>query len=338
MNDKEKKDINLENNGDTSNDFGLKWGEETIQNDVSNYTYQDPNQPINEEKTEGVKESTLLEQPSSSDATSIQEEENKTEQLGAVLKPKDEMPISTVEESIQSDSISQGSNMDAKNQESPTTMEASITNREPVQDGGKKSSIGLILLFVCLLLFVFFLPEITNYINLIRTRQEVQGSPTHTATPSPIAPSPSSVPTPSPKPVISLENVVDRFNRSQMVQEIKEKDEQIVLHATQKEGIMTIDYQVPVAPTSRSSTYERKESILSSTNADMTTATILVEVISQLQGNEKGIGKMIFEGDLTQYSLSENGISIEVNPNETLTIKIDLSKQLEISNRAIGVK
>lgn len=337
MNENEKRETSLENESGESNDFGLKWGEETIKSDVSRYIYQDPSQSV-EEKKKVEEQNASVESPvQNGESTSIEEAKTVVEELGTVSKPKEEVPISPIDGLSQNASISQ---IPENKVEKPETsrLEDSISSEEIQQVGGKKSSIGLVLLFVCLLLFVFFLPDIANYINLIKTRQEVQGSPTHTASPSPIVPTPSEVPTPSPKPVISLENIVDRFNRSQMVEEIKKEDAQIVLLATQKEGVMTIDYQVPVAPTSRSSTYQRKESILSSTNADITTATILVEVISQLQGNNEGIAKMIFEGDLTQYSLSENGISIEVNPNETLTLQIDLSKQLEISDGAIGVK
>lgn len=346
-------------NDNPSDDFSLKWGEGSIQNDVSSYTYQDPTEKnssdvSSDKKQEESSENTITSTANSTTPTPPVVEEKMPVSSSNLNPPPKPEPEKVVENTEPANINKEEKNITAEpvtplkeeivtsNQEEPTTP--NLDSAPPVKEDtaqqesseeekpqGKAKTVLLVLLFVFLLLFILFLPEITNFINLAMTRKEVQGNIQNTPTPSPTLPLPSATPSPSEDVTISLERIVTRFEESDMVKEIKEKDVQGVLRITSKENTITIDYQNSLDMVNRSSTYQLRENILSSSNADVTTATILVEAISQLQGNEEGLSKDIFEGNYTDYSLDTNGILIEENPNKTLTIQIDLRKTLTIN-------
>lgn len=186
----------------------------------------------------------------------------------------------------------------------------------------KKSTILLVLLFLFLLAFIFFLPDITNYINLARDKSKVTATPTPTTTETP-------VPTKKPELLTSLDEIATAFNQNELVVNTINQVEGTILEAKVEKNTLNVTYQVPTQNINAIDRYDLKDGILSVTNANSVSAPILVEIISQLQGNVENQTAAFFETTSPQFTIELNGIEIAYTELKELNMKIDLTKKMK---------
>lgn len=318
----------------------LKWGDgTTISTTVdSSYLYQDPTMNQNN-TTETTSVSTqpeemnspVVENSSNVDNLSVNDTSAQTN-VGENLVPnkieKVNSPINgTIPVSspvVQPEPVQPVSSNPLPKEEPPVDSGNVSSSETSTEDNSprKASTFLLVLLFIFLLAFIFFLPDITNYINLARDKSKVTATPTPTATETP-------VPTKKPELLTSLDDIATAFNQNELVVNIVNQVEGTILEAKVENNTLNVTYQVPSQNINAIDRYDLKDGILSVTNANSVSAPILVEVISQLQGNTKNQTAAFFETTDPQFTIELNGIEIAYTEMKELNMKIDLTQKMK---------
>lgn len=347
-------------------DDELKWGSEKVNTTVgAEYTYKDPNAStpkveatVNNTVPESLDDAELLDatntlpkvdpamsttvnQPVPPVANTVtnnapnpemveQDPPKIEEPLKPVTTPLPGVtPVSPVPVQQEAPSLVAASPVPTpETQETPSVVlpDSKVNMEEEPPKKGKAKTILLILLFVFLLAFVLYLPDISAYIQLSMSKQNM---PPATPTPSP---SESVVPNvPSLTLPFTLEQISASFTEDERVQTLIKSDDSTTITSHVQDNTLTITYKSSNLGVDSTSTYTLEEDVLSSNNADQTTLAILVDVISILEGNQKNATDFYFTQDMSSYLLETDGIALALNEDGTYQVQIKLTQTMNVN-------
>ncbi len=324
----------------------IKWGNEEIQTTVDeSYMYKDPNastttaastptttpsEPPKETQTPAPAVAPVTQTTNTtvtSQTAPASPAPTVTETIKEEVPPKVEPTIS--ESEVTPVRTETPANPVAMTNQPTTQTMPSATPATPETPPKKRSKFTMFLTVVLLagvFVFIFFLPDISAYINI--KNSGVGELPPVTPSPTPTAPTATIVPS----KMVHLEDIAEAFNQDEKVVAMKENTENFVLNLVSTENTLEVNYQNQEQSINVTNVYTLEETILSTQNANPEIAQILVDIISVLQGNEKGKTNFYFEQDMSSYLLATDGIELSKNADGTLNIKIDLAGQMNLTN------
>ncbi len=211
-----------------------------------------------------------------------------------------------------------------KQEEAP--IEPKLEEEPALRKRSKLSTFFLICLFAFLFAFVFYLPEISEYISI----QMSHANDVPEVTPTP---SPSQTPeVPSDTVKFSLETIANEYNKNETVLALRDQYASSVIEAKVVDNTLVLTYQSPLQSLNLTSTYTLEGTILTNTSADSVTLPLLVDVISVLQGNPKNATAFYFEQDMSSYLVETDGIELHKNSDGTYTTEININGQMNVNN------